>query len=150
SRDGRSILVRSIDGDLWALTDDKPVRITDTPFNESQGQFSPDGKWIAFVSNESRQREVYVQAFPKGEEKFPISVAGGVQPRWRRDGRELFYIGLDGKLMAVAVKTEGGFEHSAPTRLFDVQLIDAGDAFDYVVDDDGQRFLVRTPAKGGV
>ena len=75
-------------------------------------------------------------------------IVGGLQPRWRRDGRELFYVGLDGKLMAVTVKTEGRFEHSAPTRLFDLQLSDAGDAFDYTVDGDGQRFLVRTPAKG--
>jgi eukaryotic-like serine/threonine-protein kinase len=149
SRDGRSILVRSNDGDLWALTDGKPVRITQTPFNETLAQFSPDGKWIAFVSSERRQPEVYVQAFPFGGEQFPISIAGGTAPRWRSDGAELFYAALDGKLMSVAVKGAAGFEHAAPTLLFDIQLNDASpNAFDYVVTGDGQRFLVRTPAKG--
>jgi len=150
SRDGHSILVRSSDGDLWALTDGKAVRITQTPFNESQAQFSPDGKWIAFVSNESKQAEVYVQAFPAAGEKFPISTAGGTQPRWRGDGAELFYVALDGKLMAVTVKTGAGFEHAAPAPLFDVQVTDSGTAnvFDYLVAGDGPRFLVRTLAKG--
>jgi hypothetical protein len=149
SRDGRSILVRGVDGDLWAVTDGQPVRVTQTPFAESQGQFSPDGHWIAFVSNESRESEVYVQAFPNAGEKFPISIAGGVQPRWRPDGAELFYVSLDGKLMAVPIKTAGGFEHGAPTPLFDFQVNDiAAFSFDYDVAADGQRFLVHTPAKG--
>jgi Tol biopolymer transport system component len=149
SRDGRSILVRSGDGDLWALTDGKPVRLTQTPFNETLAQFSPDGKWIAFVSNERRQQEVYVQAFPSGGEKLAISTAGGTAPRWRGDGAELFYATFDGKLMSVAVKSTAGFEHSAPTPLFDVQLNSASpNSFDYLVTGDGQRFLVRTPAKG--
>jgi Tol biopolymer transport system component/predicted Ser/Thr protein kinase len=149
SRDGHSILVRSNDGDLWALIDGTPIRITQTPFNETLAQFSPDGKWIAFVSNEGREPEVYVQPFPSGGEKFSISIAGGTQPRWRGDGAELFYVALDGKLMAVAVKTNAGFEHSAPTPLFDIQLNDGlPNSFDYLVSGDGQRFLVRTPARG--
>jgi dipeptidyl aminopeptidase/acylaminoacyl peptidase len=149
SRDGHSILVRSNDGDLWALTDGKPVRVTATPFNETLAQFSPDGKWIAFVSNDRKELDVYVQAFPHGAEKFSISVAGGTQPRWRGDGAELFYATFDGKLMSVAVKSGAGFEHSAPTPLFDIQVSDASpNAYDYAVTDNGQRFLVRTPAKG--
>jgi dipeptidyl aminopeptidase/acylaminoacyl peptidase len=149
SRDGRSILVRSSDGDLWTLTDGKPVRVTHTSYDETQAQFSPDGKWIAFVSNESRRAEVYVQAFPSAGEKFPISVAGGTQPRWRADGAELFYMAPDGKLMAVSVKTSDGFEHASPTALFEIQGVDASiNTFDYFVTGDGQRFLVRTPAKG--
>jgi eukaryotic-like serine/threonine-protein kinase len=149
SRDGHSILVRSNDGDLWALTDGKPVRVTTTPFNETLAQFSPDGKWIAFVSNERKEPDVYVQAFPHGAEKFSISVAGGTQPRWRGDGAELFYATFDGKLMSVAVKSGAGFEHSAPMPLFDIQVNDASpNAYDYAVTDNGQRFLVRTPANG--
>jgi len=149
SRDRRSILVRSNDGDLWTLTDGKPVRLTETAFDETQAQFSPDGKWIAFVSNESKQREVYVQAFQSGGEKFPISIAGGIQPRWRGDGAELFYASLDGKLMAVDIRSSTGFEHSAPKTLFDVQANDAfANTFDYLAAPDGQRFLVRTPARG--
>ena len=149
SRDGRSILVRTSEGDLWSLTDGKPVRVTQTPFNETQPQFSPDSKWIAFVSYETKQPEVYVQAFPVGGERFALSTAGGVQPRWRSDGSELFYVALDGKLMSVAVKTASGFEHSAPRPLFDVSYNDSfPNGFDYLVAQDGQRFLVRTPPKG--
>jgi serine/threonine protein kinase len=149
SRDGHSILVRSSDGDLWALIDGKPFRITETQFTESQGQFSPDGKWIAFVSDESKRNEIYVQAFPKPGEKFPISVAGGVQPRWREDGKELFYMTPEGKLMVVAINTNAGFEHAAPTPLFDLFQVtnNAAIGFDYAVDGNGQRFLVRTPTK---
>jgi len=149
SRDGRSILVRSNDGDIWALTDGKPLRITETQSSESQAQFSPDGKWIAFVSDESKRYEVYVQAFPTAGEKFPISIAGGTQPRWRPDGKELFYLAPDGKLMAAAVTAGAGLEHSAPAPLFDLFQITetAAIGFDYIVDTDGQRFLVRTPGK---
>src|SRR5262245_16231895 len=149
SPDGHTILVRGNDGDLWALTDGKPTRIMQTKFNERQGQFSPDGKWIAFVSDESNRTEVYVQPFPTPGEKSPISTGGGVQPRWRRDGKELFYVALDNKLMAVSVKTAAGFSRDAPMPLFDLQITDAGGvAFDYLVDGDAPRFLIRTPAKG--
>lgn len=148
SRDGHSILVRSTDSDLWAITDGKPLRLTETPFSETQAQFSPDGKWIAFVSNERREPEVYVQAFPSGGERFLISVAGGTQPRWRGDGAELFYMASDRKLMSVAIRSSTGFEHSAPTPLFDIQVNEtSANSFDYLVTGDGQRFLVRTPAK---
>jgi dipeptidyl aminopeptidase/acylaminoacyl peptidase len=151
SRDGHSILIRSNDRDLWALIDGKPVRITETDFSESQGQFSPDGNWIAFASDESKRSEIYVQAFPKaGGQKFPISVAGGIEPRWRSDGTELFYLTPDGNLMSVAVKTAGNFERSAPKLSAPRLLFTPGSAvgFDYIVDKDGQRFLIRTAAKG--
>jgi Tol biopolymer transport system component len=150
SRDGRSILMRSSEGDLWAITDGKPIRITETPFSEGQGQLSPDGKWLAFVSNETRQTEVYVQAFPAGVGKAAISTGGGLEPRWRGDGTELFYVAADGKLMSVAVNGgAAGFEHAAPVPLFDLQISDVNsNGYDYLADRDGQRFLVRTPAKG--
>jgi eukaryotic-like serine/threonine-protein kinase len=100
------------------------------------------------VSDESKRLEVYVQAFPKAGEKFPISVAGGVQPRWRADGKELFYVAPDGKLMAVPVKINSGFEHAAPMPVLDLQVTDASAAsFDYLIDGNGERFLIRTPAK---
>jgi Tol biopolymer transport system component len=150
SHDGHSILVRSSDADLWALIDGKPFRITETQFAEGQAQFSPDGKWIAFVSDESKRNEVYVQAFPQPGEKFPISVGGGTSPRWGKDGKELFYVTPEGKLVAVAINTNSGFEHFAPTPLFDLfQLTNnTAIAFDYAFDGNGQRFLVRTPTKG--
>ena len=86
----------------------KPTPYLQTPFNEVQGQFSPDGRWIAYFSDDAVQGQfqIYVQSFPPSAGKFQISTgAGGVQPRWRRDGNELFYIAPDGKLMAVEVKT---------------------------------------------
>src|SRR5262245_17746690 len=148
SSDGRSILGRGSDADLWVVTDGKASKVMQTPFNESQGQFSPDGKWIAFVSDENKRAEVYVQAFPKGGERYPISTAGGMQPRWRRDGKELFYATPDGKLMSVAVKTGAAFEHASPTPLFDIRVFDNPTIFfDYVIDGNAPRFLVRTQAK---
>src|SRR5713226_6400317 len=76
-----------------------------TEFNEIGAKLSPDSKWVAYTSNESGQNEVYVQTFPSPGGKSPISTGGGNRPVWRRDGRELFYIAADGKLMAVEVKT---------------------------------------------
>ena len=90
--------------------DHKPIPYLQTPFNEGDAQFSPDGKWMAYASNESGQPQVYVQAIPASGAKWQISPAGGVQPRWRRDGKELFYISADQKLMAVPVKSGAGFE----------------------------------------
>jgi Tol biopolymer transport system component/tRNA A-37 threonylcarbamoyl transferase component Bud32 len=90
SQDGRSILVSSADRDLWVLSEAKATPIMRTPFIEAHGQFSPDGKWLAFTSDESKRQEIYVQAFPNAGEKFLISTAGGSQPRWRSDGNELF------------------------------------------------------------
>ena len=85
--------------------DHKPVPYLQTPFNEGDAQFSPDGRWMAYASNESGQPQVYVQAIPASGAKWQISPAGGAQPRWRRDGKELFYISTDQKLMAVSVKS---------------------------------------------
>ena len=149
SPNGHSILVRGNDGDLWALTDGKPVRITQTPFNESHAQFSPDGNWLALASDETGQSEVYVQAFPAAGERLPISTGGGIEPRWRGDGKELFYVAPENKLMAVSVNAGAGFHHAAPKHLFDLPAIRRGDffSFDYIVDRSGQRFLVRAPAE---
>ena len=84
-----------------------------------------------------------------GGENFPISIAGGTQPRWRADEKELFYLALDGKLMAVSLNVGAGLEHAAPSPLFELSQINESAAigFDYIADADGQRFLVRTPGK---
>ncbi len=110
SVDGGFLLYRSVDPttghDLWALPldgDKKPFPVVRTNSNEPYGQFSPDGKWIAYQSNESGRDEVYVQPFPGPGAKVRISTNGGAQMRWRRDGKELFYIALDGRLMAVPI-----------------------------------------------
>ena len=92
--------------DLWVLPispGQEPSPVVHTDFDERGGQFSPDGRWIAFTSTESGRSEVYLQPFPGPGAKLPISVDGGAQVRWRADGRELFFIGLDDRLMAVEV-----------------------------------------------
>ena len=110
SPDGRFLLFRntspSTNWDLWALPlggDRRPFPVVNTPFQEMMGEFSPDGGWIAYQSNESGQYEIYVQPFPEPGARVQISTAGGSQPRWRRDGKELFYVALDGRLMAARV-----------------------------------------------
>jgi len=159
SRDGRFIVYSESDPktkfDVWVLPvgDDapagrKPIAFLQTEFNELQGQMSPDGHWMAYVSDESGSQEVYVRQFPAAEGKWRISTAGGIQPRWRRDSRELFFVSPDGKMNAVTVKavtgTKPSFEASAPRPLFDSHIVDIPVAFEYDVTADGNRFLVTT------
>src|SRR5439155_11831324 len=103
SADGRFLLFRSEDpqtgNDLWVLPlsgDKKPFPFLNTPFEEGEGQFSPDGKWIAYQSNESGRFEIHDQPFPGPGGKFQISSNGGAQPRWNKNGKEVFYVPLDG------------------------------------------------------
>ena len=159
SHDGRYLLCTATGqkgrSELWVLpaagetpTGSKPAPYLQGPYNEQQGQFSPNGRWIAYSSDETGSYQVYVQSFPAGAGKFQVSTAGGSQPRWRRDGKEIFYIGADGRLTAVGVKTEPKFEVGAPQALFDAQipasLVD--EFFHYDVSADGKRFLVNTVA----
>jgi Tol biopolymer transport system component len=145
---------------LWVLPVDsaRPAEREATPyftsrFNITQGQFSPGKasapRWVAYTSNESGQDQVYVQSFPTGTGKFQISAGGGVQPRWRKDGKELFYLSLDQKLMAVDVKTSPTFEHGTPRELFQTHIAGGGvlaNIFRYDVAPDGNRFLVLNQA----
>jgi Tol biopolymer transport system component len=110
SRDGRFILYgvfadpKTTGGDLWTLPltgDRTPFPVAQTSFEEFGGQFSPDGRWLAYASNESGRAEIYVRPFPSPGGKWQVSTAGGNQPRWRRDGKELFYVAPDNRLMAV-------------------------------------------------
>jgi eukaryotic-like serine/threonine-protein kinase len=123
----------------------KPSVFARTPFDEIQARFSPDGRWVAYASNESGRFEVYVRRFDGGGERVQVSNGGGEAPRWRRDGRELFYLtgSPDQSVASVAVKAGEAFESGAPVTLFKVELRDARD-FD--VSPDGQRFLVNTAA----
>jgi Tol biopolymer transport system component len=123
----------------------KPFPVLQTEFNEWQAQFSPDGKWIAYVSDESGTPQVYVQAFPKQSGTFSISAAGGTQPRWRRDGTEIFYLAPDRKLMAVPVKAGTTFEVGSPRPLFDTTLDPMAFRQEYAVSADGKRFLLNAP-----
>jgi Tol biopolymer transport system component len=128
--------------------DRKPMPFLQTKFDENQGSFSPDVRWIAYTSNESGTYQIYVQPFPASGAKWQISATGGAFPRWNRNGRELFYIANDGKLMSVAVRSNGpNFEADVPKALFDARLpatVTGGNAtfIPYAVSADGQRFLI--------
>jgi Tol biopolymer transport system component len=129
--------------DLWVLPlshGEKPFVFLQSQFNEGLARFSPDGKWVAYVSNESGQDDVYVARFENSREKWRISSAGGTSPRWRRDGKELFYLAADGKFMAVPVKSVDSFEPGVPFALFRMEALLQND---YDVTADGQRFLIN-------
>ena len=135
--------------DLWALPlssqVNEPIQFLRTEFAEQAGVFSPDGKWLAYSSNESSKFQVYVRPFPGSGGKFQISTTGGGRPHWRRDGKELFYLADDNKLMAAEVKASGGsFEVGAVRTLFDAHPYLLGAVYDCT--SDGQRFLVNTIA----
>jgi Tol biopolymer transport system component len=114
---------------------------------QSNGQFSPDGHWVAYGSNETGSWEVYVTSFPEPRGKWQVSSGGGQQPRWRGDGKELFYLSPDGKMMAVPVTLGASVEAGTPAALFQAhprQHISSLDVFTYDVSRDGQRFLINT------
>ena len=149
SRDGKFIVYSQYSeqtkDDLWLLPlegDRKPVPYLQTPFSEAEDRFSPDGRWMAYTSNESGQPQVYVQAIPPSGAKWQVSTAGGNRPEWRRDGKELFYVATDQKLMAAPVKAGSGFEAGSPQPLF--EPVPVG----YQPSADGQRFLVSVRAAG--
>ena len=136
--------------DLWLLPlhgDRKPVSYVQTPFEETNARFSPDGRWVAYDSNESGRFQVYVQTFPASGSKYQISSAGGTQPCWRRDGKELFYVAADQKLMAVPIKLGTIVEAGTPQPLFPVFPLPISGNATYS-SRDGQRFLVNVPAGG--
>jgi Tol biopolymer transport system component len=156
SADGRALLFRSSSPktgyDIWALPLDtrKPFPVVQTPFAERDAQFSPDGHWIAYQSDESGRFEIYVQPFPGPGGKFQISTNGGTQVRWRPDGKELFYVALDDRLMAAPIRLDasGQFvEAGTPVALFATHIGGALPVFNrqqYLVSHDGQRFLMST------
>jgi Tol biopolymer transport system component len=128
---------------------------TPTPFlsgksNAASGMISPDGKWVAYASDESGNWEIYVTTFPSGEGKWQVSRRGGTEPRWRGDGKEIFYEGPTGTLTAVPASTESGFSTGAPVPLFQIHgraAISSTDVFTYDVTKDGKRFLVNRYVK---
>ena len=127
----------------------EPVTFLSTPANEDRHQLSPDGRFLAYVTNESGRTEVYVQPFPDGAGKWQVSVNGGNRIRWRSDGSELFYV-AGTTLMAVSVSTESGFTLGQPQRLFDAaELTGTVGAGGYDVSADGQRFVMTAPVQEG-
>jgi Tol biopolymer transport system component len=158
SRDGRHLLYRrvttapAVDLDIWAMPldgDRRPFPVVRTPFEERDAQFSPDGTWIAYQSNESGQYEIYAQPFGQSGDRVRISARGGVQARWRADGRELFYLTHDGELTAVPVTLAAdrrSLTPGAPMPLFTARVGSVqGIALpSYAVSADGERFLFDT------
>jgi serine/threonine protein kinase/Tol biopolymer transport system component len=155
SRDGRFLLYvlggAAINrSDLWALPlfgDRKPFPFLETPFVENEGQFSPDGKWVAYISNESGEYQIYVTSFPTPGAVKAVSTGPGMWPRWRGDGKEIFYLTLDGTLTAAAVNGDGSsFQVGSVQPLFKVRphpQVSLG-MYPYDVSADGQRFLVNS------
>lgn len=116
--------------------------------NLDESHFSPDGKWIAYNSDESGTWQVYVAPFPTTGQRWQISSDGGVEPRWRGDGRELFYRTLAGEIVAVDVTPQLPFEAGVPTVLFRANLISNPRTDEYAVTADGQRFFLKSIVQG--
>jgi hypothetical protein len=165
SSDGKFLLYQEFGAtgtqwDLWVLPlkgDRKPVSFLQTEFNESDGRFSPDGRWVAFVSDESGQKEIYVRSFQEAggpsapktgalAGKWQVSVSGGDSPRWRGDGKELYYFSSDNKMMVADISVKAGsLEVSHVRPLFEVPSIVQLPTTDYDVTADGRKFLINVP-----
>jgi Tol biopolymer transport system component len=161
SPDGRHLLLHVAtvigDSDLAVLDLDNPdakaVIWVQSAGDQSQGQFSPDGRWIAYTSDESGRPEILVRPFPSGDGRWQISGEGGSQPRWRADGWELFYVGPDGTLMSAAIMPGATFGASAPESLFRSEILLASFFFygaqaTYDVMPAGNRFIVNREIGG--
>jgi Tol biopolymer transport system component/DNA-binding winged helix-turn-helix (wHTH) protein len=149
-------LANETQGDVWVFDlarGRKAIPLLHTPFHEANPAFSPDGKWLAFTSNESGRAEVYVQAFRSGDEpsvtgqRYLVSSAGALAVRWRRDGKELFYLGFDGRVQAVPLRLSPKPEFGPATALFSISTearaaIHSVLGFD--VSADGKRFVIPT------
>jgi len=161
SSDGRYLVFHRDDPktgpDVWALPFDRegkpgePVVVARTDAAEQNAQLSADGKWVAYQSNESGQIEIYVQPFPGPGPKLRVSANGGIQVRWRSDGKELFYLAADGRLMAVPIRPDSSgsaIEPGAAIPLFWTHMWGAAQSANalfpqYSVSPDGQRFLIN-------
>jgi Tol biopolymer transport system component len=156
SKDGRFLLYAEIDlktgRHLWAVAtsgdERKPIPVTKTPFEELNGQFSPDGRLVAYETNESGRFEIVVQPFPSPTGKWQVSTNGGIQPRWSANGKELYYIAPDNRLMAASIVSGATFAAATPVPLFSVTLPPGTGANkqQYAVSSDG-RFLINQPAE---
>ena len=149
SLDGRFILYGAQNSktgrDIWALPlfgDRKPLAVAQTAFDEAEGRFSPDGRWVAYGLNETGRNEIHIQPFPGPGGKLQISTGGGNFPQWRRDGREIFYVGPDSRLMTVPVMLPvngSTVEAGTPVALFAMRP-----GSEFAATPDGQRFLINT------
>ena len=155
SRDGRYLIAERFPAPgrvdiAWMVVSDGTWNSLSTAATyEAQPRLSPDGRWLAFTSNSTGSTEVYVARFPDGTGRRRVSSSGGSEPRWRGDGKELFYIAADGQLMAIEAVTAGEFRASTPRPLFKTHLRRASEGPLYDVASDGQRFILITGAEAG-
>jgi len=157
SRDGKYLacLKRGpkSDWDVWILPTsgaEKPYPFAASEFREWDPRFSPDGRWLAYSSNESGRREVYIQPFPSGGGKWQVSTQGGRDPMWRSDGKELYFLSPGGRLMSVDVQSAAGLQLGIPKVLMTGLIIDTNPiGHNYSVASDGQRFLIRSSERAG-
>jgi len=156
SRDGRFVVFAAAHPntkmDIWVwprFGKQDPFPILQTPYDEGQSQLSPDGRFLAYTSNVSGRFEVYVQTFPDPTSRWQVSTEGGADPRWRADGRELFYIAADRSMTAVDVQTHPGFHRGVARALFDAKVDDLWEDTrnHYDVSADGDRFLLVMPVQ---
>ena len=152
SHDGRTVAFTGAGAqtnrDLWILPlsgDRKPVVFLQTPFNEECPAFSPDDRWIAYNSDASGRFEVYVRSFASGGGQFQVSRNGGWAPRWRGDGKEIFFLALDGTMMAADITIAKEIQAAVPRALFPTPLLRTSDKHTYAVTKDGNRFLYLAP-----
>jgi Tol biopolymer transport system component len=134
--------------DIWAFTPDgsvDPFPVVQSPFIDARPVFSPDGRWIAYQSDESGRPEIYVQHFPEAEGKWQVSTAGGTEPVWSPDGSEIFYLDSGQNMVSVKVETGETFKAGLPDTLFEARLVPAIQRNRYAVSNDGERFLMLTP-----
>lgn len=149
TRDGKYVAV-SVDNaktqqDLWILplSGAAPYAFLNAAYNENYGQFSPDGRWLAYASDESGKSEIYVRPFPaKDAGKWQVSTSGGILPVWRADGKELYFVSSQNMLMAAEIKASDTFDSGTPQALFQMPLITITDDTLYDVTTDGQRFIM--------
>lgn len=160
SPDGRFVVYRATTEkgyDLWAMPmvstsgDRTPIPLATTPFEERDGQVSPDSRWLAYQSTESGRFEIYVQAFPAASSKWQVSQIGGAQPRWSADGTQLYYIALDGRLHVVdiAATSDGAIDVGADLPLFTPRTaggpLPGSDKQTYAVSRDGRLLIIVRP-----
>jgi len=152
TQDGRYALCHVVKGGLnavWAIPlsgDREPIPVLEASLNIDEPHVSPDGRWLAYTADETGRYEIYLQPFLTTGERIRISTNGGGQPRWRKDGKELFYLALDGTLMAVDIEGGNNLKAGIPKPLFKVAGTVNPNLDEFVVTGDGQRFLVITEA----
>ncbi len=152
SRDGRLLFYEVLEWptfhfDVWVrdLVSGQNRPVLQAKFNQMGARLSPDGRWLAYESQESGTSEIFVRSFPEARERRRVSTGGGTQPRWRADGKEIFYVSPDRKIMAVDIRTEPRFEAAAPHALFQTRILPTIEARNhYDVTPDGQRFVVNS------